>query len=113
MSPEAWTELTALGLLLWGIAATVLLAIQLLAWPDDRQKWAATIAVAVTGMVVWRIFCVYKFKWMLGGTEQGIVVFFTAALSWGWMAYASWDLNRGRYGRRWREIRARLRWNRR
>lgn len=111
MTAPDWMEVSSWGLLLWGIAATVLLVIQLLAWPDDRQKWAATISVFCTGVVVWRIYLVYKFAIPLGGTEQGIVFFLVTALAWGWLAYTSWEMNRGKYWTRIREV-CRGRWRR-
>jgi len=104
VTPDQWTEISSWGLMLWAIATTVLFLIQLLAWPDDRQKWAASLAVLTLGVVLWRLWLVYRFNLMLGGTEQGIVFFLVAAVAWAGLAYESWEMNRGRYGPRLQQI---------
>lgn len=104
MSLAGWLELSSWGLLAWAMAVTVVLGIQLTVWPRDRQQWAAAICCFTTAIVVWRVWVAYRFGISLGNTEQGIVIFMTAAVGWAWFAYCSWDLNRGMYLARFREI---------
>jgi hypothetical protein len=113
VTPDQWTEVSSWGVLAWAISATVVMGIQIVVFPEDRQEWSALLAIGSLAVILWRIWISYRFGLSLGGTEQGIVFFLAGAVCWSWFGWCSWAQNRGFYRARlaqlWRRMRRRVR----
>lgn len=103
MSPE-WTNLATWGSFLWALSTVGILAIQLLAWPDDRQMWSAVVTVAATSVFLWRLWIALAFGLTMKDNPSALL-FVTTTIAWGWYGYESWQMNVGRYRHRLRNWR--------
>lgn len=107
MTPDEFKMLAGLGCVAWSLSAIAVLIVQTIAWPDDRQKWAAAAAIISVLVTFGRLSLSYLFGIALGTNEQGVVLFVLGAMCWLWFAAESYLVNRGLFRprlQRWRYI---------
>lgn len=105
MSPQDWVRVATYGSFLGGVATVIVVLVQLLAWPDDRQKVSAVFMVATTGAFIWRIWVAIAFDIAMRDNPSAILYVLMTA-GWIWFMAETIALNWGRFQyrlRTWRE----------
>lgn len=105
MSAEDWIRVAVYGSFFGGIATVIVFLVQLLAWPDDRQKVSAMAMVATTGAFIWRIWLAIAFNITMRDNPSAIL-YVVMMVGWVWFMAETISLNWGRFKDRiqnWRD----------
>ncbi len=99
MTPDDWIRLAAYGSFFGGVATVIVLLVQLLAWPNDRQEVAGMAVVATTGAFIWRIWIAIAFGIAMKDNPSAILYVVMMA-GWVWFMAETIAHNWGRFRRR-------------
>lgn len=105
MSPDDWIKVASYGSFFAGVATVVVLLIQLLAWPDDRQKVSAMVMVIASSAFIWRVWVAIAFGVAMKDNPSAIL-YVLMTVGWVWFMAETIALNWGRFRyrvRHWRD----------